>query len=151
MKSVERNWTGWVAKAVLPVMVAGAMVVGGVGCGPQVEPATVRSPLAASEVTLFNKPPKEFENHGIVMSEPIESIPDGWKADEVVAQLKAAAGAKGANGILITPIDKWKEYETSDKRYVYVGAFYEGQFFAFPMTTEKPRRMGAIAIYVIEK
>lgn len=143
----ERKWAGVVGSVVLPAVLLGWMA----GCAPKVETATVRSPLAASEVTLFSKPPKEFENHGIVMSEPIESIPDGWKADAVVAELKAAAGAKGANGILITPMDKWKEYETSDKRYVYVGAFYEGQFFAFPMTTEKPRRMGAIAIYVIEK
>lgn len=128
-----------------------SLVMGLVGCAPEVRAPTNRPALNANEVELLNRVPRQFENHGLVLSAEIDAVPDGWKADAIVEQLKAAAGAKGANAILIRPIDGSREFSTTDMRYVYVGGFYQGNFYNFPVTRDRPRKMGAIAIFVLQR
>lgn len=128
-----------------------SLVMGLSGCAPEVRAPTNRPALNANQVELLNSVPRQFENHGLVLSAEIDAVPDGWKADAIVEQLKAAAGAKGANAILIRPIDGSREFGTTDMRYVYVGGFYGGNFYNFPVTRDRPRKMGAIAIFVLQR
>lgn len=123
-------------------------------CAPKAVPPTQRPAFDAAKVQIMDKAPSEFEDHGPVLSEPIVNPPKDFDATKYVEQLKAAAAAKGANAILIAPADVWKEYGPRDGRYIYVGAFYKGQFYNFPVTTEatkQPKRLAAHAIYDLTK
>ncbi len=127
-----------------------ALLAVAAGCSPDMVPATARPALSANAVEIFVKAPKKFEDHGFVFVEVAPSTND-FQADVYVDQLKETAASKGADGLLIAPIDEWKESKGHDSRYVYVGGFYKGKFYNFPVTTEKPRRMVGRAIYVIDR
>ena len=119
------------------------------GCTPKaVPPTTQRAAITPAEVQLLTRPPLRSEDLGFIFSDEIASIPDGWTADPFIVQLKTQAAALGANTILIAPLDFWSEFKSRDDRYVYVGGFYNGKFFTFPVTSAKPRKMIARAIFV---
>ena len=127
-----------------------SLALAAIGCGPEMIPATPRPALGVEAVELYTKAPKKFEDHGIILTPAVDGI-NNFKADAYVDQLKTMAAAKGANGLLIAPVDEWKEYKGRDARYAYVGGYYKGVFYNFPYTTDKPASVGARAIFVIEK
>jgi hypothetical protein len=129
------------------VGVAGVMSVAG-GCSPEVLAPKTHPALEAAKVEIIQSAPSKFEDHGLVFSSAINKKQQDFQADAYVDELKAAAGAKGANAILIEPNDKWNERKVRDERYLYIGGFYGKKFYNLPVTTEEPARLVARAIWV---
>jgi hypothetical protein len=129
-----------VAAAVAILVAIG--VVG--GCSSEVrQPSGTRSPTDPRDVAIYPKAPKKYEDLGMV------EVPIGgdvrWDARGDATpgfeKLKAAAAAKGANGILLVG-------PSPDMPRVLAG--YKGTFYQVPLREANPRSVVVKAIYVIE-
>ena len=120
------------------------LVVLGVACSPKVVPSSgTRPPTDAKDVMIYTKEPKKYEQLGDV------EVPVGgdvkWDrngdATAGFEKLKAAAAARGANGILL-------KVGGSDVESVVAG--YRGKFYPVPVRRGTPSVAVVPAIYVIE-
>jgi hypothetical protein len=123
-------------------------LAGGVvaGCSsPEIVPTQgPHPPTQVSQVEIFQKEPKKYEELGLV------EVPVGgdvkWDANgDATAgfeKLKAAAAAKGANGLLL--LDR-------QENKLMVVAGYRGTFYQVPLRRENGNRAVAQAIWVVEK
>jgi hypothetical protein len=115
--------------------------VAGCSSGPKVRPAESHPPLAKEKVKIFQKEPLDYEVLGTI-TQPVAPDAKWDEKGEATAgfeRLMAAAGAMGANGILLKA-----DPGTTD---LTVGAGYNGQFYHVPMQTN-PRQAVVKAIYV---
>ena len=115
------------------------------GCASEVrQPSGARPPADPRDVTIYPKAPKKYEDLGMV------EVPIGgdvrWDARGDATpgfeKLKAAAAAKGANGILLAG-------PSPDMPRVLAG--YKGTFYKVPLREENPRSVVVKAIYVLEQ
>ena len=115
------------------------------GCSSEVrQPSGARPPTDPRDVAIYAKEPKKYEDLGFV------EVPVGgdvrWDAGGDATpgfeKLKAAAAAKGANGILMAG-------PTPDMPRVLAG--YKGTFYQVPLREESPRSVVVKAIYVNER
>ena len=120
-------------------------LAGGVGCSDHVVPTTgTRSATNPNDVQFYTKEPKKYEKLGTVQ------VPVGgdvrWDANgDATAgfeKLKAAAAARGANGILLLP-------GASGTESVVAG--YRGKFYQVPLRRGTPSAVVVETIYVIEQ
>ena len=123
-------------------------LTGGVvaGCSsPEIVPSQgARPPTQASQVEIFQKEPKKYEELGLV------EVPVGgdvkWDehgdATPGFEKLKAAAAAKGANGLLL--------FDREHNKMLVV-AGYRGTFYQVPVRRTNGDTAVAQAIWVVEK
>lgn len=126
------------------VSLVAATLAGGVGCSTShvVQASGDRPPTSPKDVTLYTNEPKKYEKLGTV------EVPVGgdvrWDSNGDATpgfeKLKAAAAAKGANGILLLP----------GKSRESVVAGYKGKFYQVPLRRGTPNAVVAEAVYVIE-
>jgi hypothetical protein len=114
------------------------------GCGSHVVPSSgARSPTNAAAVSIYDKEPGKYEDLGTV------SVPVGgdvrWDARGDATpgyeKLKAAAAARGANGILL---------KSTSEDTMLVLAGYRGTFYQVPVRMGDPKMAVVQAIYVLE-
>jgi hypothetical protein len=114
------------------------------GCSSEVrQPSGARPPTDPRDVAIYPKQPKKYEDLGTV------EVPIGgdvrWDARGDATpgfeKLKAAAAAKGANGILLAG-------PKPDMPRVLAG--YKGTFYQVPLHEGTPRSVMVQAIYVLE-
>lgn len=115
------------------------------GCGSTMEPSTRHDAISASAVKLYTKAPSDYQMIDIVSY----ALPAGmtWDqntdATEGFDALKAAAAAKGANGLLFDSVPI-----AGTEHYTLVN--YHGKLYTVDMVMH-PRRVMAKAIYVIKQ
>jgi hypothetical protein len=136
---------GHFAASVLRIVVVGLFAVGGAGgCGSHVvQPSGARAATDPKDVMIYTKEPKKYEELGSV------EVPVGgdvkWDrngdATPGFEKLKAAAAARGANGILL-------KVGGNDVESVVAG--YRGKFYPVPVRRGTPSVAVVPAIYVIE-
>ena len=115
------------------------------GCAPEVVPSSgPRPPRRLEEVRVYQKPPKKYEDLGVieVQSTPEMSLNAQGHSPATFAVLKAAAAAKGANGVLLG--DKHLDRDFT----ALVGDGTNG--YHVPMRHDPPTVLGR-AIYVIKE
>ncbi len=115
--------------------------VAGCSSGPKQMPAASHPPLEKDKVKIYQQEPLEFEVLGTV-SQPV--MPDArWddKGESTAGfeRLMTAAGAMGANGILLKA-----DPGTTD---LVAGVGYKGQFYHVPLKSN-PRTAVVKAIFV---
>jgi hypothetical protein len=131
-----------VVAMVVVAMVAWAMA----GCStPEIVPSKgPHAPTQASEVKIYQKEPKKYEELGLVQ------IPVGgdvkWDehgdATAGFEKLRVAAAAKGANGLLL--LDR-------EHNKMMVVAGYKGTFYSVPVRRGTPDVAVAQAIWMLEE
>jgi hypothetical protein len=114
------------------------------GCGSTVVPTTSHPAITSDKVKIYTDTPKKYEILG-TLSVPISADvhwDDKGNADAGFEQLKSAAAAEGANGILLIAPPG-----TTDVRVV-VG--YQGTMYQVPLKAD-PKTAIVQAIYVVEE
>ena len=114
------------------------------GCGPTVVPPTTHAPTTPDQVNIYAAPPQKYEVLGMV-TVPISGEvqwDDKGDANAGFERLKAAAAAKGANGILLQA--------PNDPLGAHVMAGYQGKYYQVPLQTN-PRAAMAEAIWVVKE
>lgn len=108
-------------------------------------PATKHAPSLADSIKFYTKPPRSYENLGLVQF----AVPPGmtWdkngNVDAGFEDFKAKAAAMGANGLLFDgTLVEGTQHLTL--------AGYKGQYYQVPVKQE-PRTAMAKAIYVVEE
>ncbi|MGE5608846.1 MAG: hypothetical protein ACM359_06315 [Bacillota bacterium] len=113
------------------------------GCQSTGRPASEPRPATnPAGVQLYQKAPHNYEDLGIVEVAGDFQYGPNSTADRIVEELKAKAAAKGANGIWLFP--------PRDPGLVGYGAFYNDQYYMFPVRRSQPSATLARAIYVRE-
>jgi hypothetical protein len=128
------------------VVAAGLIVLAGmvIGCQSEVlQPTEARRPTDPASVKLYQKEPKKYEDLGFVEVASDMLHAKGNQADDVVAQLKTKAAAKGANGVYLT--------SPGGKGMYRVGAYYGDEYYVFPFRDRPTKAAIGKAIYVIEQ
>ena len=126
----------------LAMMLSLALFMAMTGCSTVV-PATSHPPTTADRVTIYTDKPAKYEILGTlrVAVSPSVHWDEHGNADAGFEQLKAAAAAEGANGImLIAP---------PGEADAHVLAGYNSTFYSVPIKTD-PRTAIVQAIYVIK-
>lgn len=79
------------------------LVLGGCATTSQVITGTPRAAIDPGQVTLYSKPPPQYEEIAVIDATSRSSFAFGEqnKMDAVIARLKEAAAALGANGVLL--------------------------------------------------
>lgn len=114
------------------------------GCGPTVVPPTSHAPTSPDKVNIYAAPPQEYQVLGMV-SVPISDDvrwDDKGDADLGFERLKAAAAAKGANGVLLQA--------PNNPLGAHVMAGYQGKYYQVPLQTN-PKAGVAEAIWVVKE
>lgn len=113
-------------------------------CAPKViQPAGPRPPIAPDSVTFHQTPPSLYEDWGLIAVEG-DLIHDRLHdAGPVGDALKAAAAARGANGVLLAV--------PPGQGFYHVGAFYRGVYYTFPARLHPEKAVAARAIHVPER
>jgi hypothetical protein len=135
-----------VNRSMLPFVAAllTATFAGGGGCSSEVAPsAGTRPPTNPNDVQIYTKEPKKYERLGQV------EVPIGgdvrWDANGDATpgfeKLKAAAAARGANGILLLP---------GESKVESVLAGYRGKFYQVPLRRGTPSAVVVETVYVIK-
>jgi hypothetical protein len=136
---------GFASLVLFVLSLAAVAFAGGMGCSTShVVPASGdRPPTNAKDVKLYTNEPKKYEKLGTV------EVPVGgdvrWDSNGDATpgfeKLKAAAAAKGANGILLLP---------GKSQVESVVAGYKGKFYQVPLRRGTPSAVVVEAVFVIE-
>ncbi len=116
------------------------------GCAgtQELPPSGPHPALTPDQVNLYQKPPAKFELLGVVSAviPPSMTWDESGNANAGFDELKAAAAAQGANGILF-------DQNTNGATYT-VNAGYNGTFYNVPMHRD-PKTAVVKAIFVIKE
>jgi hypothetical protein len=114
------------------------------GCRAEVvQPKAPRSPSEPATIKLYQKEPRRYEDLGFVESPGDLTATRDVRADAFVKDLRAKAAQRGANGLLL---------EAPPVRGSYrVGAYYDEEYFLFPVRTRPETAVLARAIYVLKE
>ena len=123
-------------------LMLGMMVAGLCACAPKVvQPTGPRPAIAPEAVTLYQQEPSHYEDLGLIAVEADLMQERRHDAEMVGNALKAAAAARGANGVLMTV--------PAGEGFYRVGAFYRGSYFTFPSRLHPEKEVFGRAIYVL--
>ena len=129
-----------------PVALAVALLII-CGCSsPEVVPSSgTRAPTRPEDVKIYAKHPRKYERLGVVSVAVTPEVRFDERGDANLGfdRLKAAAAARGANGLLLT-----KDGIEGSDALATVG--YHGTFYQVPVKSNPRTAMGE-AIYVIEE
>ena len=125
----------------LSLLVLSLFFVAGCSSGPKVRPAESHPPLTKENVKISQQEPLDYEVLGTITQPvaPDAKWDDKGEATPGFERLMTAAGAMGANGILLKA-----DPGTTD---LVVGAGYKGKFYHVPLKTN-PRQAVVKAIFV---
>jgi hypothetical protein len=113
-------------------------------CAPKIlQPAGPRPPISPDSVTFHQTPPSQYEDWGLIAVEGDLIHDRPHDANAIGDALKAAAAARGANGILLAV--------PPGQGFYRVGAFYRGIYYTFPARLHPERAVAARAIHVPER
>ena len=115
-----------------------------IGCRAEVlQPQAPRAPSDPATIKLYQKEPRRYEDLGFVESPGDLTATRDVRADAFVRDLRAKAAARGANGLLL---------EAPPVRGSYrVGAYYDEEYFLFPVRTRPADAVLAKAIFVLKE
>jgi len=127
-------------RLLLTVSLAAALI----GCRAEViQPTAPRPPSEPATIKLYQKEPKRYEDLGFVEWPGDLTATRDVRADAVVKDLRAKAAERGANGLLL---------EAPPVRGSYrVGAYYDEEYFLFPVRSRPANAVLARAIYVLKE
>ncbi len=116
------------------------------GCASSkvVPPSGPRPPTRLEEVKAYNKPPKKYEDLGLIEIQvtPEMSLNSQGHSPATFARMKAAAAARGANGLLLGDRTIERDFRA------LIGDGFDG--YHVPMRND-PRTVLGRAIYVIDE
>lgn len=114
------------------------------GCGSQIVPAQPHSPTTLDQVKIYQDPPKKYEILSTVslVIPPDMTWDQNGNANSGFDQLRQAAAAQGANGVLLDQNTPSATYQTK--------AGYNGTFYNVPMHRD-PKTAVAEAIFVLKE
>jgi hypothetical protein len=114
------------------------------GCRSEVlQPQAPHPPSDPATIKLYQKEPRRYEDLGFVEWPGDLAATKDVRADAVVRDLRAKAAERGANGLLL---------EAPPVRGSYrVGAYYDEEYFLFPVRTRPANAVLARAIYVLKE
>ena len=121
--------------------------LGGCASKPEIVPSSgPRTPTSASQVTIYEKPPKKYEVLGTVTVTREEGAKWDEKGDANATfdSAKSKAAALGANGLLLAaPAGEYQYLAT---------AGYHGKFYQVPVRGRQGAAVGVMqAVYVLEE
>jgi hypothetical protein len=127
-------------RTIVALLVAAALI----GCGSEVlKPQALRPTTDPATVKLYQEGPKRYEDLGFVESAGDLTATRDVRADAVVNELRSKAAERGANGLLLQAPAVRGSYR--------VGAYYDEQYFLFPVRTRPGNAVIAKAIYVLKE
>ena len=128
----------------LTITLIGALACVLGGCAPVVMPPTQHAPVAGTAVNLYQKPPAKYEALGILIVPvtPEMKWDERGESNPGFDELKAKAGAMGANGVLLVG-----EPGTFDTLAI---TGYHGTSYRVPMKSQ-PKAAVVQAIFVISE
>jgi hypothetical protein len=126
------------------IFVALGLAAALIGCQSEVlQPQAPRPATDPATVKLYQDGPKRYEDLGFVESAGDLTATRDVRADAVVNELRIKAAGRGANGLLLQAPAVRGSYR--------VGAYYDEQYFLFPVRTRPTNAVIARAIYVLKE